>query len=137
MNLWLGEMEELKESRASADSNRHTSLTNKTIPFGIPKSSPGAFSWMETKLSVWPGSQNTKQGDPKAESQSVFSTSPNPLGIYTFLCIPITSRKESPRTSPIICNPPWRRALLVSLMSTLHSHSLRAATFLAFAPSQQ
>lgn len=137
MNSWLGEMGELKESRTSGDSKRHTSLTNKTILFGMPKSSPGAFSWLENKQSVWPGSQNPRQGDPKAESQSVLSTSPTPLGICTFLCIPITFRKGSPRSSPIICNPPWRRALLVSLMSTLHSRSFGAATFLAFAASQQ
>lgn len=124
MNPRLGEMEELKESRASADSRRHTSLTNKAILFGMAKRSPAAFFWVETKLSVWPGSQNPRQGDPKAESQSVFSASPTPLGICTFLCLPITFRKESPRTSPIICNPPWRRALLVSLMGTWHSHSL-------------
>lgn len=66
----------------------------------MAKSSPGTFSWVETKESVWPGSQNPKQGNPKEESQSVFSTSPTPLGICTFLCLPITFRAESPRTSP-------------------------------------
>lgn len=40
-----------------------------------------------------------KQEEPKAESQSVFTTSPDPLEICTFLCIPITFREESPPSS--------------------------------------
>lgn len=55
MNLWSGEMEKLKQPRASADTNRHGSLTNKTTPFAIPES---ASFWMETELLVQAGSQN-------------------------------------------------------------------------------
>lgn len=70
MNLRSGEMEKLKQPRASADTNGHGSLTNKTTPFAIPKS---ASLWAETELSVQAGSQDPEQAEPKAAPLSGLS----------------------------------------------------------------